>query len=391
MGRDCEQDLYAVLGISPSATAKEIKHAYHRLARRYHPDSREVETPTMLFHQVHEAYAVLSDPLSRRAYDHRREALEGDRESLLACNVHLSRETLYTGYEEQMLYALLEIEPARDGRRKLVPLDLSVVVDRSTSMAGARLDHVKDAVRRMVDELRDEDSLALVSFSDRAEVILSGQVGARRPQFKAALRRLRAEGGTELLQGLRLGLEELARGEQTKSASHLILFTDGRTYGDQDRCLAAAERAGDEGVEITAVGIGGEWNDELLDEIAARSGGTSAYAASPQQIQTLLRDRIQRLGSTLVPGLTLAVWPGDGVRVESAFLTSPALGRLDPSGGTMRLGSLSRDGRLCVLLEMAIRARPPGEHQLLDLELNGSASARQGRPETLRRHVHCSF
>ena len=150
----------------------EIKRAYHRLARRYHPDTREGAAPTALFHQVQEAYAVLGDVDSRRAYDRQRKELGLSDDVALVWNFLLSREHLYAAYSRQMLYALIEIEPAATSESHRLPLNLCLVIDQSTSMKGARLQHVKEAARQIVSELQEEDALALVAFSDHAEVLL---------------------------------------------------------------------------------------------------------------------------------------------------------------------------------------------------------------------------
>jgi curved DNA-binding protein CbpA len=70
---DVQQDYYATLGISPTATASEIKRAYRRLARQYHPDAPDAPKSTsLLFRLVQEAYDVLGDPKQRARYDQER-------------------------------------------------------------------------------------------------------------------------------------------------------------------------------------------------------------------------------------------------------------------------------------------------------------------------------
>jgi len=389
MDADVEKDYYAILGVSPFATSKEIKNAYYKLARRYHPDSREVDTPTSLFHQIQEAYAVLSDSSSRRSYDRRRDELGEGEQAALTWNVLLSRGELYAEHEEQVFYALLEIEPTAVSHNARLPLNLSVVIDRSTSMSGARMENVKEAARQIVDYLHDSDTLTIVSFNDRAEVVLSDQVGSSRAQAKAAITALRAEGGTELLQGIRTGLGELETYWSPAVVSHLILLTDGRTYGDDEACVAAAESAGDRGIGITAMGIGEDWNDDLLDEVASRTGGASVYIASPGQVRTLLRNRVRSLGSVFAKGLVLTVRNADGVRVESAFRTSPSLERLHLSDGMTRLGSMGVDKLMKVLLEIAVERRSPGEHRLLQIELSGDVPYLDRRNERLKRDIWC--
>ena len=388
---DINKDYYAVLGVSTSATREEIQRAYHKLARRYHPDSREVSTPTTLFHEIQEAYAVLGNARSRRAYDRQRKELSLGEELGLAWSVVLSGERLQASYQEQMLYTLVEIEPATTFERGRLPLNLCLVIDRSTSMKGARLEHVKEAARQVAEKLDDDDALAIVAFDDRAEVVVPSQIGFNSAKARAKITALRAGGGTEILQGIRAGLAELDAHHGEHVISHLILLTDGRTYGDDEECIAEAERAGARDIGITAMGIGENWNDVLLDQIASRSGGTSAYIASPTQVLTLLRDRIRSLVAVFATGLALGVRTASDVRLESAFLTSPDLKSLALSRGRMKLGSLEADAVMRILLEIGVGQRPVGEHRLLQLELTGDIPILGQQGEMLRRDIHCVF
>jgi Ca-activated chloride channel family protein len=388
---DIERDYYAILGIPTSATQSEIKHAYRHLARRYHPDSREGDAPTTLFHQVQEAYAVLGNASSRYAYDRQRRELGLHTETALAWNVLLSQKRLNALHSEQMVYALVEVEPAATSESQQLPLNLCLVIDQSTSMKGARLQNVKEAARLIVDELREEDALAIVAFSDHAEVLLSSRTATNSAYAKGKITPLRAKGGTEILQGMRAGLAELERHRGEHVINHLVLLTDGRSYGDDEECIAEAERAGDRNISITAMGIGEDWNDVLLDEIASRSGGTSAYIASPGQVQPLLQERVRGLGATFATGLTLGVRCAEGVRVESAFLTSPALEPLSLSEGVMRLGVLQADEPIHVVLEIAVEQQTVGERRLLQLELRGNVPSLGLLDERLRRDIRCVF
>src|SRR5271165_4750624 len=62
-------DFYAVLGVSPVASAEEIRQAYHHLARQHHPDAGAAESSSERFKLIAEAYQVLSTPQLRVAYD----------------------------------------------------------------------------------------------------------------------------------------------------------------------------------------------------------------------------------------------------------------------------------------------------------------------------------
>jgi len=391
MDIDADKDYYSIMGLSPFATLEEIKHAYRQLARRYHPDSREAATSPRLFHQVHEAYAVLGNPETRRSYDRQRDERRADETASLSFDVLQSRETLYLGYEEQTLYALLDIRPGSVSAGERLPLDLSIVIDKSTSMKGARLVSVKAAAREILDQLKDDDLLTIVSFNDQAELLTSDQVGASRARVKRAINGVRAEGGTELLKGLRTGLGALGSSRGRDVVSHLILLTDGRTYGDDDACVAAAAEAADKDIGITAMGIGEDWNDDLLEEMAAISGGTSAYVSSPGQVRALLQGMIRKLSSVYATEMILSVKTAPGVAVESIFQTSPSLEPLNLSEGVTRLGPLEIDASRSVLIEAGVETRPPGDHRLLQADLYGDVPKLQKRSERVRRAVWCRF
>jgi Ca-activated chloride channel family protein len=388
---DVDKDYYAILGVPQSATDEEIKRAYRALARRYHPDSRVEEASTTLFHEIQAAYAVLSDPQSRRAYDRQRAEAGLSKEAALSWEILLSQNQLCSLYEEQMLYLLIEVQPAAAAQGERLPLNLCLVIDRSTSMQGARLEHVKAAAHQIIDELHDDDALAVTTFNDRAEVVLPSQSGINRVSAKAKVSSIWASGGTEILQGIRAGLAEVEKHHNKRVTSHLILLTDGQTYGDEEDCIAEARHAGARRIGVTAMGIGEDWNDVLLDEIATQSGGVSAYIASPGQVRALLQQRVRGLGTVFAQGLTLNARCVEGVWVESAFRVSPYLDRLTFEGGVINLGSLQADAPLAVVFELGVAQKPPEKHRLLRLELTGDIPALGRHGETLRRDISCEF
>jgi Ca-activated chloride channel family protein len=277
---------------------------------------------------------------------------------------------LFTGHEQQVFYTLIEVRQTNTEEKERLPLNLCLVIDRSTSMQGPRLGRVKTAVSQIINELEDNDTLSIVSFSDRAEVIQPSQHGINRTRAKAKLASIHASGGTEILQGMSLGLSELRKRHSDRTNSHLILLTDGRTYGDDEACVTLAKKAGEQHIGITAMGIGEDWNDILLDEMARQSGGTSAYVSSPNQVQTTLQQCIHSLNTVFAKGMKLGFQCAENVTLDKAFKVLPFLEQLQVNEGAIGIGNLQSDAPLVIVLELSTGARPPGEYWLASLELS---------------------
>lgn len=388
-----KHDYYALLGIPADADERTIKRAFRRLARLYHPDINAEPQAAERFQQIQEAYQVLVNPIQRQAFDHwrRRQGLEQAQPLIL--RVTPSHEELPCLDEPQALYLMVEITTPYSGEGARPPLNLCLVLDRSTSMKGARLYQVKEAARSIVDQLAPDDVLSVVTFSDRAELVLPGSQNMDKSAAKIAIGSIRTEGGTEIFQGLKLGLEQVERWHGPGVLSHLILITDGQTYGDEEQCLEAARLAGERGIPITTMGIGSDWNGKLLDEIAnlSKAPGSSIYLDSTSKIQEVFRDRVQGLGNTVVRNLALSIHWGQGVTVKELFRVSPEITELFLIEDQVTLGSLEAQKPQVVMIELLVGPHTPGIHQLVRLAAQGTMSGMGSQAVYVERNVETRF
>ncbi|HMQ51409.1 MAG TPA: DnaJ domain-containing protein [Anaerolineae bacterium] len=377
---ETSKNYYAILGIVQSATEDEIRQSYRVLVRKYHPDTNKALDAQERFKEVQEAYEVLGDPEQRRVYDRLREAEGLDKSSALTLRARVSHPQLLTGVAEQAFYVMLEITPAADLPTARLPLNLSLVLDRSTSMQGMRLQQVKEGTRQIIDRLNDDDALAVVVFSDRAEVILPGQRGVDKAMAKSIASTIQPSGGTEMLQGLQAGLKELEKNKGTSSVNHLILLTDGQTYGDEAECLQRAEWAGRNQISLTTMGIGSDWNENLLDQMASASGGASVYIDSPRKIVDVFKDTIRSLGNVVARELTMAINATTGVELKEAFQVVPQIHRLEMRADKTILGPLGLNIGKTLLMEFRVKSEPiVGEKRLMRITVDGDVPGQKGR------------
>jgi Ca-activated chloride channel family protein len=355
-------DFYDLLDLPRDATQEEIRQAYRDAARRLHPDARDTPGQTEFFLQVQEAYETLSEPKKRQNYDQRLER-EVDKRQPISIRVTYSRPKLPILDEPQLIYALFELSPQLTGEKSNPPVNACLIIDRSTSMQGERMDTVKTAAIEISRQLRSGDLLSIVAFSDRAEVMVQASRSKNLNLVETQIRMMRAGGGTEIFQGLSAGYSELKRHLKESAINHIFLLTDGRTYGDEDNCLNLADIAARDGVRITGLGIGSEWNDDLLDEMAARTGGSSFYISKTSDIQKFLKEKFNTLGSLYAEQVLLSLGNGSNADLNSAFRLQPDSSELITES-PVRLGIIPNKSILSVLLEFIVPPIQEGRTRL---------------------------
>jgi Ca-activated chloride channel family protein len=189
-----------------------------------------------------------------------------------------------------------------------------------------------------------------------------------------------ASGGTEIYQGLRAGLNQVAPAAGEARLSHLILLTDGHTYGDAEHCLSLAQEAAARGIGITAFGLGADWNDSFLDALVAPSSGQSHFIEKPDDIFTSLEGRLDGLGALYARNLCLRrSWPGQFV-LHSAYKLTPFLQPLALDSNPLVLGDLEGRAPLAVLLEFRLAPQTNSTRFRIPLEaaytlIDGSAGS----------------
>ena len=344
---------YALLGVLRDASPEEIKRAYFEAAQRLHPDKNRFAGETELFLDVQQAYEVLSNPQRRSQYDATLPEDEGP-ESAVDLRVLYSRPNLVHLTEPQLVYVLFEAQPRRiSDKPPAPPLNLCLVLDRSTSMGGEKLELVKSATVEIARNLRPDDIFSVVTFSDRAEVLVPASFQSDQARLQGRIQGIQPGGGTEIYQGLEAGIGEIRRMMDYQRLSHLILLTDGHTYGDEQNCLRLAEEASRENIGISGFGIGTNWNDIFLDALAGKSGNTSTYISKPQQTQQLLIQKFEALTNTYAEDAIIERKPVQGAVLSYAFRLQPE-GAPVALGDELHLGPILEDTKLSVLLEFLI-------------------------------------
>lgn len=378
-----EFDPYVMLNVSPKASKKEIQKAYYAAARRFHPDNNKHIGADLHFRDINRAHEAL---VSGQAVEY---ATQIDTASLprFATRMYVSKHIVPRLEEPQVVYVLLEISPEFPPGYKLErhPLNLALALDRSASMRGARLNRVKVAARQILEQLTPDDRICIVSYSDRADVLLPSRRVTDISDIRAIVNTISAGGGTEIYQGLQACYNQVKLHYNSNIVNHIILLTDGRTYGDEDVSLELAQSASKKGIGISAMGIGDEWNDVFLDRLASRTGGASAYINSPAAVVDFMKDRVTSLGQSYAEHMRMIIAPESDVILESAFRLSPSAQPLEPEDQPLQLGSLEGRRPLRILLQFQLPAEMKvGFRPLVRIDTTGNVLLREREREPLK-------
>ena len=354
---DPEEDHYSLLKIGRNATSDQIRKAYFHAARLLHPDTNPDPDAAEQFIKLQQAYETLSDANRRVAYD----LTLGEEETFdpgVSVNATYSRQELPHSSESQLVYVLFEVLSTVQSNEGLsVPLNLSLVIDRSTSMGGERMDNVKQNALNLVHQMKADNFLSVVSFSDRAELLVPATRLTDISKIESNIRLMQPGGATEIYQGLEMGLSQIRRNLNPRYINHLIMITDGHTYGDEAACLDLAERAAAEGIGISGIGIGSEWNDGFIDKMVSFGGGNSLFASSPKDLDNFFADKLKNLVNVYAEGVTWDFDCDDEVELRYAFRVKPDQSPLTISR-SICLGSILSSSGLNIILEFVVHPLP---------------------------------
>jgi Ca-activated chloride channel family protein len=272
-------------------------------------------------------------------------------------------------------YVLFEAQPTQGITQVRMPLNFALVLDHSGSMKGEKLRSVKEAVKLVIDELDAQDIVSVVIFDDNAQVIVQAQPAINKDQIKRAVDSIRDAGGTAMSLGMSVGLNELRKHASPDLVNRMILLTDGVTYGDADRCRRIADDAGAAGIGIYPLGIGADWDEDLLDNVGQRSSGVPAeFIRTPADALGLFSQQLQSATAVVARNLQMTVRLSAGVTPKKAVRVLPLIsdfgeGVLSDREVVVSLGDLERNTPQAVLVELLVEPKPVGTFRIAQVEV----------------------
>ncbi len=196
-----------------------------------------------------------------------------------------------------------------------VPLNLCLILDHSGSMAGKPLDTVKKAATELLNKMDWHDRISVIGFDHKARVVVPNQPVDYVERIKSDIYALKAGGGTCIDDGIKLGLQEMAKGKNGTVGQAFILTDGENEHGSNERCLQFARLAAEHNITLHALGFGDYWNQDVLEQIADAGGGALAYIPSPEAAEREFQKLLKRAQSVGLTNAHLLLELEEGVRL----------------------------------------------------------------------------
>jgi Ca-activated chloride channel family protein len=269
-------------------------------------------------------------------------------------DVALEYDTFPLGQPIRLYVMMLMKGDAAPNQNKRRPLNLSLVVDRSGSMAGAKIDYTRRAATMLVQNLGLNDTLSVVLYNDEVTTLLPPEKVQRKDIINQQIQRIAPSGATNLSGGWLEGVKWVLQNHRSDQTNRIILISDGlanRGVTDTEKLVSFAKQKYSEGVSTTTLGLGDDFNEDLLIQMSSAGGGAYYYIESPEVLPTILNEELSGLLSLVGQNLSVTITGphAANMRQMNAYVEDLASG-----GKTYRLGDLFGDEVKALVLEMLI-------------------------------------
>ncbi len=254
------------------------------------------------------------------------------------------------------------VPPALAGTPRRPTLNLGLVLDHSGSMAGSRkMDHARKAAIYAVEQLLPEDRVSLTIFDDTVKTLAPAALAKDKQRLIDLINRVEPAGSTALHAGWQAGARQVQSLLVPGGLNRVLLLTDGlANVGETnpDNIATDVKRLAVQGVSTTTMGVGNDYNEDLLEAMSRSGDGNYYYIESPQQLGDIFQTELLGLMATVGHRVLLGIEPQAGVRVVDVLND---LDR-DPSGRLMLPNLI-----VGMTVEVVLRLHVPPQREAADL------------------------
>lgn len=287
--------------------------------------------------------------------------------------------------KEVSLDVLIKITPPTcDRPTHRPPLNLGLVIDRSGSMSGQKIAYAREAASFVVQELFPSDRVSITIFDNAIDTLVPNTPALDKPYLLSRIRTIQSRGSTALHQGWVTGAEQVKSYYEAQRLNRVLLLSDGlANVGETnpDRIAQNVHQYASQGVSTTTLGIGADYDEDLLAAMAGSGDGNFYHIETPEQLPTIFQNELQGLMTTIGRSVTLSIRPQGTVAISRVLNRLP-----QTETGAYKLSNLVMGVPLILVVRLrvpAITTTPPAPLLNVTLEWLDTASVSQALTEAL--------
>ena len=229
-------------------------------------------------------------------------------------------------YDNNSVYLYIDLEADKiEEKTSRTPMNISIVIDRSGSMGEKnKLDYVKKAVEYLIDEAGSDDYVSVVTYDDYVDVLQKSMVIKDKYELREKVNSLQPGGFTNLSEGMFEGYDQVNRSYMRGYVNKVFLLSDGlANRGITDRYKLAnivKEKNRKDGITISTFGVGNEFNENLMTDIADYGRGNYYYIKNSSDIPEIFATELKGMRNLVGQGTKMKVkFPGENLRLSKVF------------------------------------------------------------------------
>lgn len=236
------------------------------------------------------------------------------------------------------------------------PVNMAIVLDKSGSMQGAKMREAKSAAISAINMLGPDDIVSVVTYESTVSVIVPATKASDRAAIISAIQQIQPDGSTALFSGVSKGAYEVRKFFQANQVNRVVLLSDGlANVGPSSPAeLGALGRSlGSEGITVSTIGLGLDYNEDLMAQLALNSDGNHMFAENATDVATAFQRELGDALSVVAQDIEIEFTCAEGVRPVRV------LGRdSEISGNRMRMSmnQLYAEQEKFLILEVEIQA-----------------------------------